>query len=74
MKLIKKALLILTLLLAGTSVYSQPQPPTGPNAPIFDNNRLHRNPQQAPVAPATLLLLGLGATAVGVKLHRNTKK
>ncbi len=74
MKLIKKALLILTLLLAGTSVYSQPQPPSNPTQGDFSSVRLHRTTPEAPVAPATLLLLGLGASAVGVKVYRNKKQ
>lgn len=33
------------------------------------------NPQsRAPLAPATLLLLGLGGAAVGAKVYRNTRK
>lgn len=33
------------------------------------------NPQQrAPLAPATLLLLGLGGCAVGAKVYNNTRK
>ena len=29
---------------------------------------------QAPIAPATLLLLGLGASVAGVKVYRNQKQ
>ena len=72
MNLLKKNLLVLSLLFIGVSAFAQPQPPQTPQG---NNVLLHRNSQQgAPIAPATLLLLGLGATAVGVKLHRNSKK
>lgn len=73
MKLLNKKLFILILLFIGVDVFAQPKPPTGPNAPIFTDHRLRRN-IQAPVAPATLLLLGLGATAVGTKVYRNKKQ
>lgn len=33
-----------------------------------------RRTKDAPIAPATLLLLGLGGAAVGTKVVRNTKK
>lgn len=79
MNLLKKNLLVLSLLFIGVSAFAQPQPPTHPQIEgqigNISNVGLHRNSQQgAPIAPATLLLLGLGATAVGVKLHRNSKK
>lgn len=75
MNLLKKNLLVLSLLFVGVSAFAQPQPPQNPQIGDISTVRLHRNPQQgAPIAPATLLLLGLGATAVGVKLHINSKK
>ena len=74
MKLLNKKLFILILLFIGVDVFSQPKPP-GANSnsayPTFTDHRLRRG---APVAPATLLLLGLGATAVGTKVYRNQKQ
>lgn len=74
MKLIKKALLIFILLLASVSVYAQPRPPQNPTVGQMGDLGINRPIQEAPVAPATFLLLGLGASAVGVKLYRNSKK
>lgn len=75
MNLLKKNLLVLSLLFIGVSAFAQPQPPQNPQIGDISTVGLHRNSQQgAPIAPATLLLLGLGATAVGVKLHINSKK
>lgn len=75
MNLLKKNLLVLSLLFIGVSAFAQPQPPQNPQIGDISTVGLHRNSQQgAPIAPATLLLLGLGATAVGVKLHKNSKK
>lgn len=75
MSLFKKILLVSSFLFVGISVFAQPRPPQNPQIGDISNVGLHRNPQQgAPIAPATFLLLGLGATAIGVKLHRNMKK
>lgn len=75
MNLLKKNLLVLSLLFIGVSAFAQPRPPQNPQIGDISTVRLHRNSQQgAPIAPATLLLLGLGATVVGVKLHINSKK
>lgn len=74
MKFVIKTLLVLPLLLICVGVKAQPRPPQNPQIGDIDSVRLHRQPTQAPVAPVTLLLLGLGASAVGVKLHKNSKK
>ena len=63
-------------------VFAQPVPPIDPTNPpdtpggtpspiTADRNGLRRN--IAPIAPATLLLLGLGGAAVGTMVYRNTK-
>lgn len=39
-----------------------------------NTNIRNPNPNGAPIAPATLLLLGLGGAAVGAKVISNTKK
>ncbi|MBQ2375122.1 MAG: hypothetical protein II298_00415 [Bacteroidales bacterium] len=76
MRLLKKSLLVLVLLFIGVVSYCQPRPPQNPQVGDISNVGLHRNPQTpgAPIAPATLLLVGMGATAVGVKLYRNSKQ
>lgn len=76
MRLLKKSLLVLVLLFIGMVAYCQPRPPQNPQVGDISNVGLHRNPQtpEAPIAPATLLLIGMGATAVGVKLYRNSKQ
>lgn len=79
---------ILTLLVVATmslSAFAQYQPPTkeinwfGGEGDQYGNEgdaergtgiRREKNP----IAPATLLLLGLGGAAVGTKVLRNTKK
>ncbi len=81
---------ILTLLVVATmslSAFAQLQPPTKEinwfgNAGYDDAGeaeegtgiRREKNNTDVPVAPATLLLLGLGGAAVGTKVLRNTKK
>lgn len=39
-----------------------------------ESNIRNTNQSDAPIAPATLLLLGLGGASVGVTVIRNTKK
>lgn len=39
-----------------------------------ESNIRNTNQSDAPIAPATLLLLGLGGAAVGATVIRNTKK
>ena len=71
----KKVIFMLALSMFCVDIMAQPQPPsnpTNPNGNPFnaENNGIHR----APIAPATLLLLGLGGAAVGTMVYRNTKK
>ena len=69
----KFAILILTLMCAN-AVSAQPRPGLlGTNDTQDTTNIRNPNPNQAPIAPATLLLLGLGGAAVGVTVIRNTK-
>ena len=80
---------ILTLLVVATmslSAFAQSfQPPTKEinwfgNGKEYDNEGDAeegtgiRRDKSGPIAPATLLLLGLGGAAVGTKVLRNTKK
>ncbi len=52
------------------------QPPVPENDPTNQaTQRMHRsNNETSPIAPATLLLLGLGGAAVGATVIRNIKK
>ncbi|MBO7277865.1 MAG: hypothetical protein J6U84_07895 [Bacteroidales bacterium] len=78
---------ILTLLVVATmslSAFAQFQPPTkeinwfgtgkeyGDEGAAEEGTGIRR--EKSPIAPATLLLLGLGGAAVGTKVLRNTKK
>lgn len=81
---------ILTLLVVATmslSAFAQTfQPPTKEinwfggndddygNAEDAERGTGIRRDKSGPIAPATLLLLGLGGAAVGTKVLRNTKK
>lgn len=79
---------ILTLLVVATmslSAFAQFQPPTkeinwfgtgkeyGDEGDAEEGTGIRRD-KSGPIAPATLLLLGLGGAAVGTKVLRNTKK
>jgi hypothetical protein len=77
----KFAILILALICVN-AVMAQPRALSGPPRPTLlgtndtqgNTNIRNPNPNGAPIAPATLLLLGLGGAAVGAKVIRNTKK
>lgn len=70
----KFAILILAIICVNV-VMAQPRPGLlGTNDTQGNTNIRNQNPNQAPIAPATLLLLGLGGAAVGTKVIRNTKK
>ena len=52
-----------------------PTPGVNPSNDANYNNTVKGEGQgQAPIAPATLLLLGLGASAVGATVYRNQKQ
>ena len=70
----RKFLIATCAIMCANVLMAQPTPPgtpTNPNGDPFnaENNGLRR----APIAPATLLLLGLGGAAVGTMVYRNTK-
>lgn len=70
----KFAILILALICVNV-VMAQPRPMLrNSNDTQGSTNIRNSNPNGAPIAPATLLLLGLGGAAVGAKVIRNTKK
>lgn len=52
---------------------SAPQPPTPTTSSFTDADRAN-SVKGAPIAPATLLLLGLAGGFAGVKVYRNNKK
>ena len=78
----KKAISVMALFLCLSSAVmaqtpQQPQPPVPFNGSKFDGNngRTTQNTiKGAPIAPATLLLLGLAGGFAGVKIYRNSKK
>ncbi len=79
----KKAISIMALFLCLSSAVmaqtpQQPQPPVPFNGSEFNGNngRTTQNTIKGagPIAPATLLLLGLAGGFAGVKVYRNSKK
>lgn len=70
----KFAILILALICVNV-VMAQPRPMLrNSNDTQGSTNIRNPNPNGAPIAPATLLLLGLGGATVGTMVIRNTKK
>ena len=70
----RKFLIATCAIMCANVLMAQPVPPSNPSNPNdnpfnAENNGVHR----APIAPATLLLLGLGGAAVGTMVYRNTK-
>ena len=76
----KKAISIMALFLClSSAVMAQtPQPPVPFNGSEFNGNNgrttQHTIKGAGPIAPATLLLLGLAGGFAGVKIYRNSKK
>ena len=80
----KKVAIFLAAIALTTGVFAQYQPPTK-DIDWFGNNKEYEDSDEAeketgirrtkgPVAPATLLLLGLGGAVVGTKVVRNKRK
>ena len=69
--MIKKVIFMLALSMFCMDIMAQPTPGTNPtnDAAQFGIRR-----EIAPIAPATLLLLGLGGATVGTMVYRNSKK
>ncbi len=67
----KKFLIATCVLMCANVLMAQPQPPTKPTNAATQGIR--RSKVNAPVAPATLLLLGLGGATVGTMVFRNSK-
>ena len=53
---------------------AQTPPAPGENATANANQRIKEYSVRGPLAPATLLLLGLAGGFAGVKVYRNNKK
>lgn len=76
----KKFAILILALICVNAVMAQPRALSDPPRPMLLNSNDTqgttniRNPNGAPIAPATLLLLGLGGAAVGATVIRNTKK
>lgn len=73
--MVKKVIFMLALSMFCVDIMAQPQPPSEPTNPN-DNpfNAQNNGIRRAPIAPATLLLLGLGGATVGTMVYRNSKK
>lgn len=80
----KKVAIFLAAIALTTGVFAQFNPPTK-EINWFGSGKQYENAEDAeentgirrtkgPIAPATLLLLGLGGAVVGTRVVRNTKK
>ena len=69
--MLKKGIFMLTISMLCMDIMAQPTPGTNPtnDAAQFGIRR-----EIAPIAPTTLLLLGLGGATVGTMVYRNSKK
>ena len=72
--MIKKVIFMLALSMFCVDIMAQPTPDTDPTSKVDQGIRRDVAHGGAPIAPATLLLLGLGGAAVGTMVYRNTKK
>ena len=71
--MVKKGIFMLTISMLCMDIMAQPTPTEDPEN---DANliRTTYGIRRAPIAPATLLLLGLGGATVGTMVYRNSKK
>lgn len=72
----KKLILALTLSVFGIASYAfAPSVPLPPQRPYsVDSPEDNTNQVKGPLAPATILLLGLAGSFAGVKVYRNNKQ
>ena len=72
----KKLICGAAMLLFGLTVMANPPAPTGNSVNGASNWVGASDPQQgtSPLAPATLLLLGLAGSFAGVKMYQNNKQ
>lgn len=71
--MIKKVIFMLALSMFCMGIMAQPTPSTNPTNDA-DLIRTQYGIRRSPIAPATLLLLGLGGAVTGTMVYRNTKK
>jgi hypothetical protein len=70
----RKFLIATCAIMCANVLMAQPTPPSDPKNPDQSPiNAADNGLRRAPIAPATLLLLGLGGAAVGTMVYRNTK-
>ena len=72
--MIKKVIFMLALSMFCVDIMAQPTPGTDPTSKVEQGIRRDAAHGGAPIAPATLLLLGLGGAVTGTMVYRNTKK
>ena len=71
----KKAISIMALFLCLSSAVMAQTPPVPTRSSFNSANQTDKgNSVKGPIAPATLLLLGLAGGFAGVKVYRNNKK
>ena len=71
----KKVICLSVLLVCSTLVLKADPPlPATPSTAIADQSNHGIQTQSNPIAPATLLLLGLAGGFAGVKIYKNNKK
>ena len=71
----KKVICLSVLLVCSTLVLKADPPlPSTPSTAIADQSNHGIQTQSNPIAPATLLLLGLAGGFAGVKIYKNNKK
>lgn len=70
----KKAISIMALFLCLSSAVMAQTPPVPGKNSFTNADRANSVKGTGPIAPATLLLLGLAGGFAGVKIYRNSKK
>ena len=71
----KKAISVMALFLCLSSAVMAQMPPVPTQNSFNSANQVDKNNSvKGPIAPATLLLLGLSGGFAGVKIYRNSKK
>ncbi len=75
MNVMKKMICMAALLLCSVATLKAQTPPVPTQNSFNSANQMDKgNSVKGPVAPATLLLLGLAGGFAGVKVYRNNKK
>ena len=70
----KKAILAIMICVGACTIMKAQGVPQPPTTPCGDTLQGEYKPYPAPISPATLLLLGLGASTVGYRVYRNQKQ